>query len=110
MDEFMVRDPRDCADQEAYHVDQEMGYTVNFGNRISWVQLGVVMAAVSGMVFLLPRSRLKRLTEIAKQTLPEKRTNIYFWQAQPINATSQERRRKARINNWFPLQKGARQI
>src|ERR1700722_2374377 len=24
MDEFMVRDPRDCADQEAYHVDRKM--------------------------------------------------------------------------------------
>jgi len=24
MDEFMMRDPRNCADQEAYHIDQEM--------------------------------------------------------------------------------------
>jgi uncharacterized membrane protein len=31
-----------------------LGYTVNFGNRISWVLLGVVVAAVGGMVFLLP--------------------------------------------------------
>jgi hypothetical protein len=33
-----------------------LGYTVNFGTRTSRVHLGVVLAAVSGMVFLAPRS------------------------------------------------------
>jgi uncharacterized membrane protein len=33
-----------------------LGYTVNFGHRISWVLLAVVLAALGGMVFLLPRS------------------------------------------------------
>jgi uncharacterized membrane protein len=33
-----------------------LGYTVNFGNGISWVVLGVVLVAVGGMVFLLPTS------------------------------------------------------
>jgi uncharacterized membrane protein len=33
-----------------------LGYTVNFGNRISWVLLAVALAALGGMVFLLPRS------------------------------------------------------
>jgi uncharacterized membrane protein len=33
-----------------------LGYTVNFGNRISWVLLAVVLAALGGMIFLLPRS------------------------------------------------------
>jgi uncharacterized membrane protein len=33
-----------------------LGYTVNFGNRISWVLLGVVVVAMGGMAFLLPPS------------------------------------------------------
>jgi len=33
-----------------------LGYTVNFGNRISWALLGVVVVAVGGMAFLLPAS------------------------------------------------------
>lgn len=33
-----------------------LGYTVNFGNRISWVLLAMVLAAAGGMIFLLPRS------------------------------------------------------
>jgi hypothetical protein len=33
-----------------------LGYTVNFGNRISWVLLALVLTALGGMVFFLPRS------------------------------------------------------
>jgi uncharacterized membrane protein len=33
-----------------------LGYTVNFGNRISWVLMAVVLVAMGGMVFLLPSS------------------------------------------------------
>jgi uncharacterized membrane protein len=33
-----------------------LGYTVNFGNRMSWVLVGVFVLAIGGMVFLLPRS------------------------------------------------------
>jgi len=33
-----------------------LGYTANFGNRLSWVLLGVVLVAAGGMVFFLPRS------------------------------------------------------
>jgi len=31
-----------------------LGYTVNFGHRISWVLLAVILAAFGGMIFLLP--------------------------------------------------------